>query len=143
AVVITHDVGIDRTLRTDWIGRIGLAALDLGVLGTRDEAVHPPGVDIGYRIVLPVRTAGVQIRGVVEGLLATAGRRIRNANCEAAVRVAWNSVRARIRTEVLIERSVLLHDHDHVLDLVDPDRNLRFLRRFRARVTRAECTREG
>ena len=35
------------------------------------------------------------------------------------------TVRARIRAEVGVERPVLLHDHDHVLDLVDAGRRRR------------------
>jgi hypothetical protein len=123
--VVAHDVWIRRALRADRVVRVLLAAFDLGRLGSPDEAVHTSPVDIGDRIGLSVRTPGVEIARVVEGLLATACRGIRRADRELAARSPRQAVRTGVGAEVLIEGAVLLHDQDHVLDLVDPRKVLR------------------
>jgi hypothetical protein len=84
-------------------------------LGTHDEPVHPAAVDVEDRVAVVVRAAGVAIGAVVVGPLAQATLRIGNAH---ALR---NPVCTGIRAEVGVERAVLLHDHDHVPDLVDAD----------------------
>ncbi len=50
---------------------------------------------------------------------ARAGGGIRDTGRELPV-LGGQPVRARVRAEVLVEAAVLLHDHDYVLDLVDP-----------------------
>ena len=67
-----------------------------------------------------VRAAGVDV-GVVERTARAARRRvgIGDADRRDAVRHR-DPVGARERPEVAVERAVLLHDHDDVLDLVDP-----------------------
>jgi hypothetical protein len=82
-----------------------------------------------------MRAAGVQVPRVVEGLLAPAGGRIRGAYGELAARRPGKAIRSGIRTEIVIERPVLLHDHDHVLDLVDARGRLG----LRTRGTRDAC----
>jgi hypothetical protein len=84
--------------------------------------VHLAAVDIGGCVRLAVRAPGVQVVRVVVRLLTTALDRIGNANCEVAVRRTGETVRSRIGAEVVIEGTVLLHDHDDVLDLVDTSR---------------------
>jgi hypothetical protein len=122
--VVAHHVWVLRALRADRVVRVLPAAPDARVLSARDEPVHPAVGDVGDRVRLAVRPAGVQVARVVERLLAAAGRGVRDADGEAAVGVPWKAVGAGIRTEVVIERPVLLHDDDHVLDLVDADRRL-------------------
>jgi hypothetical protein len=39
-----------------------------------------------------------------------------------------DAIGPRVRAEVAIERPVLLHHHDHVLDLVDPDESRDLMR---------------
>jgi hypothetical protein len=78
----------------------------------RDEAVHLAAVDVRDRVRLAVRASAVEVIPVVIGLDAGAGR-VRQAD------ILGQSIGARKGTEVAIEGAVLLHDHDHVLDLVD------------------------
>ena len=127
AVVVPHHVGVRRPLRADRVVRVLLAAPPPRVLGDRDEAVHPAAADVYGRVQLAVRAPGVQVVRVVIRLLADALGRIGHAHGEAAVRRPREAVRAGVRAEVVIERTVLLHDHDHVLDLVDRAGGLRGL----------------
>ena len=66
-----------------------------------------------------MRAAAVDERRVVERAVAPAGQRVGQAHGEVAV-AGGDPVRARIRAEVRVERAVLLDDHHHVADLVDP-----------------------
>src|SRR5204863_4163568 len=91
-----------------------VAAVAPALLRLSDEAVHLPAVDVGGRIVRAVRPATVDVRMIDERLDARAeASRIGNAD---ALR---NTVRTGVRAEVGVERSVLLHDHDDVPDVVD------------------------
>jgi len=81
-----------------------------------------------------VRTAAVQVVRVVERTDAAAVRGIRHAD------VRRDSVRARIRAEVGVERPVLLHDHDDVLDLVDAGRRRRLPLHDRALAARGRAS---
>jgi hypothetical protein len=112
--------------RCEQIGSFGfcLQPLPAGVLGLGDEAVHLPPRNVRGRIRLAVRAARVQVVRVVVRPLADVLRRIGHADRELAVRIAREAVGAGIRPEVVIEGAVLLHDHDHVLDLVNPDGSL-------------------
>ena len=65
-----------------------------------------------------MRPAAIDVADVVVGHLAETGLRIRHADVGAPV-VHRDPVRAGEGPEVGIERAVLLHDHDDVLDLVD------------------------
>jgi hypothetical protein len=123
-IVVAHDIGIRRALGADRVVGILLASPAPCDLRLSDEAVHLAPVDVGDRIRGAVRAAGVEIVRVVKRLLASTLQRIGDADCELAVRVAWQTVSPGIRAEVLIEGPVLLHDHDDVLDLVDRNRRL-------------------
>src|SRR5207302_7952462 len=90
-----------------------------GRLRLRNEAVHLAAADVGYRARLPVRAAGVEVARVVVRPLTVSLDWIGDAGCELPARRAGEAVGARIGPEVRIEGAVLLHDHDHVLDLVD------------------------
>ena len=68
--------------------------------------------------VLTVRASGIELIHVVVGATARA-LRIRDAGLEPPVRETRDAVRAREGAEVVIERAVLLHDEDQVLEVVD------------------------
>ena len=82
-----------------------------------DEAVHLAVVDVGDRVHLAVRAAAVDVGGVVVGTVAAAGR-VRHAD-RGHPMAHRDAVRPGIGAEVTVVRPVLLHDDDHVLDLVD------------------------
>jgi hypothetical protein len=113
--VVAHDVGraAGRTGRI-----VGILAGLGGVLGLGDETVHLPAIDVRRRVGGTVRAAVVEIGGVVIGPVAAAGRRVGYADGGDAV-AHRNAVGSGKGTEVAVERAVLLHDHDDVLDLVD------------------------
>src|ERR1700727_616692 len=73
---------------------------------------------------LHVRTAAIDQRRVVVRAHAAARAHVHRAHGRHAV-AARDAVGAREGPEVAVERTVLLHDHDEVLDLVDPGRELR------------------
>jgi len=114
AGVVAHHVGLVAAA-----GRVvGLRAPLATFLGLGDEAVHLAAVDVGDGIHLAVRSAAVDVVGVVVGRDALPRQGIRHADGEGAVGDR-QPVGARIETEIFVEGPVLLHDDDHVLDLVD------------------------
>src|SRR5262249_43372551 len=78
--------------------------------------------DVRNRAALPVRPAGVDVLGVVERADAIAVAGGLDADRGDAVRVHRDAVRAGERTEVVIEGTGLLHDHDDGADLGDGGR---------------------
>ena len=62
-----------------------------------------------------MRPAGIDITGIVVGFDTLAGLGIGSANRGHAV-LHGDAIRARIGAEVLVERTVFLHDDDNVLD---------------------------
>ncbi len=122
--VIAHDVRL--AARTP----LGLPALeDVGMvlapvadlLQRPDEPVHPRAVSVDRRAHRSVGATRVEAVRVVVGPSTDTGLRIGDADVDVAVRVPRESVRAGERAEVVIERAVLLHDHDDVGDVVDAD----------------------
>ena len=122
--VIPHDVRL--AARTP----LGLPALeDVGVvpasvadlLQRPDEPVHPRAVFVDRRAHQSVGTARVEPVRVVIGPSTDPGLGVGDAHVDVALRVPRESVRAGERAEVVIERAVLLHDHDDVGDVVDAD----------------------
>jgi hypothetical protein len=83
------------------------------LLGVGDKSIHPPAVDVGYRVGGAMWSAVVQIRRVVVGGHAAAVDRVRHADA------GWDPVGSREGPEVAVERAVLLHDDHDVPDLVD------------------------
>ena len=77
-----------------------------------------PPFDVGDRVGLAVRAAAVDVGGVVVGPGAPAAG-VRHAHRRLPV-AHRDAVRAGVGPEVAVERPVLLHHDDHVLDLVDP-----------------------
>src|SRR5262249_16679787 len=82
-----------------------------------DEPVHLPAVHIDGNIRHPMGTARVDV-GDEMVRSAAAASRFRHAHRRPAV-LHWDSRRAWVGSEVGVERAVLLHHDDHVLDLVD------------------------
>jgi hypothetical protein len=66
-----------------------------------------------------VLRAAVHLAGVVVRVLAAAGPRIVDADREVPV-LRGDPIGAGEGAEVRVERAVLLHDHHHVPDPVDP-----------------------
>ena len=129
-VVVAHDIDglAELAARTD---RVEMSAVcetlceptsvqKRGLGGERlaDEAVHPPAVDVATRVLWAVRTALVAEVRIVEGADAVVRKWVRHADVHAAV-PHRESVCPGVRAEVRIEGSVLLHDHDDVLDGVN------------------------
>ena len=114
-VHVAHDVGRAGACA----GRIKQGGATLfGVLGLADEAGHRSAGDVRGGVRLAVRTTGVGVGRHVERRVAAARGWVRDAHRRSAV-VHGNAVGTRISTEIRVERAVLLHDHDHMLDDVD------------------------
>ena len=103
-------------------GSVGSVTALLARLGLADEAVHLAAVDVARRVRIVVRSTTVDVGVIDVGRHARAVRRIGHAHGRLAV-LHRDPVGARKRTEVGVERPVLLHDHDDVLDLVDAGRD--------------------
>ena len=118
-VVVAHDVGVLRGERA--LGRVDVPVAEErpARLGPCDEARHAAPGDVAHRVDVVVRAAGVPVRGIVVGPPAAPVQRIGHAHGEPAV-TAREAVRTGVRAEVGVEGTVLLHDHDHVADLLDP-----------------------
>jgi hypothetical protein len=121
-VVPAHGVGLTEpprvggAVRAEGVGRaVRVVAFERG----RDEPVHGTAVDVPRSVELAVRAALVDQGRVVERLHAGADPRVRHADVGASM-PHRDAVRPGVRSEIGIEPEVLLHDHDHVLDLVDP-----------------------
>ena len=98
-----------------------------------DRAVHRAAVHVDDGGLLRVRSPLVE--GVRVVVRPTAGRaaRIGQARRERPVRSARDPVRAGERPEVVIERPVLLHDEDQMVDVVEPERRIHAVRPIRPR----------
>jgi hypothetical protein len=118
-VVVAHHVrlrGRERAERR--VGR-GHAAGDAAGPRLADEAVHLAAVHVAHGVQVLVRAAAVPVARVVVRVDADMRARVGHADREAAV-APRQPVGSRVRPEIGVERAVLLHDHDHVADLVDP-----------------------
>ncbi len=116
-VLVTHDVCLDG------VGAVGVDggdAASFSLFRLSDEAIHLSAIDVGGRTGAAVGPAPVLVRGVVVGTDAATVVRVRHAHRELAS-LPGQPIGAGVEAEVVIEAAVLLHDHDHVLDLVDPD----------------------
>ena len=119
-VVEPHDVGLSlrpvvlSAQRGGSVHRAREARVDR----RRDEAVHLSAVDIGPRCGLLMRTAVVPQPRVVIRRRACSHDWVRHARREVPV-LGREPVGTRERAEVVIERSVFLHDEDNVLDVVE------------------------
>jgi hypothetical protein len=90
--------------------------------GTCDEPVHLAAGDVGHGGGGVVLAADVDERRVVVRVVAAVRGRVRDADADAAV-PGREPDGAGVGAEVGVERAVLLHDHDNMLDLVDRGRD--------------------
>ena len=101
------------------------------------EPVHLAVVDVHHAAIeVVVRPAQILVVAVVVGVAARRSarrrrwmtehhtQRVQVADEKVAVR-SWNPIRAGVHAEVGVEGAVLLHDEDHMLDLVDAAGRLR------------------
>ena len=117
--VVPHHVGIAVVGTGEGVRiRAAVAGVSTGDLSV-DEAVHLAVVDVGDRRDRVVRPARVAVVHVVVGPLANVRQHVRDAAREPPRRRSGQALGSRGRPEVRVERPVLLHYHDHVLDLVD------------------------
>jgi hypothetical protein len=86
--------------------------------GAHHEAIHPAAIQISNRVPVAVWPSLVHEGRIVERTDAATDLRVGDAHGRAAVSHR-DPIGAGERTEVRIERPVLLHDDDDVLDLVD------------------------
>jgi len=82
-----------------------------------DEPVHCAAIDVGDGVVLAVRAAAIDVVEVVVGAGAATAD-VRHAHGRHPV-PHGDAVSSRIGSEVAVERPVLLHDDDHMLDFVN------------------------
>ena len=122
--VVPHDVGLSCGPASGLPARVVVGT----VLAAVADLLQRPHVPVHLTAVLgdprsdqPVRTAGVEQVRVVVRPLAMPGLGIGDADVDVSVRVSREAVGAGERAEVVIERTVLLHDHDDVRDVVDAD----------------------
>src|SRR4029077_10375899 len=97
---------------------VGIDAAALRRFRGGDEAVHSPAVDVRSGFGTSVRTAAVVVDVVGVRALTPPVLRIGYARGGFAVRHR-EPVGTRKGPEVAVERSVLLHDHDDMPDLVN------------------------
>jgi hypothetical protein len=116
AVVVAHHVGFAGDVADRVVG--DFAGRDAGLLRLFDEAVHRASIDVSQRGAFAVRPAVVDVDRAVVRSDAVPVHRIRHAHCRMPVGHR-DPVRPMERAEVAVKRTVLLHDDDHVLDLVD------------------------
>ncbi len=118
-VVVAHHVGCVRreraTRRVDVLDALEVVR----PARLADEAVHLAGAHVVHLVEVVVRPAAVAVARVVERAHTAVQGRVGHAHRRHTVSHR-NPVRARVRPEVGVEGAVLLHDHDHVPDLVDP-----------------------
>ena len=138
--VVSHHVGRGAGVAR---GIVDVEALGAALGAHSHEPVHLPASFVGDGIGHAVRAAAIDVGGVVVGP-GTRALWVRQAHRRRPV-LHGNAVRPWVGAEVVIERPVLLHDDDHVLDLVDARfvarrRRVRRPLHLRAPGTRGEAT---
>ncbi len=116
---VAHHVGL--LLGSEERRAVRVRTLGAPVLRRRervDEPVHRAAVDRGDGRALVVRTSLVALLGGSVDARPVAQDRVRDAVGRLAVLVA-EPVHSWVRTEVVIERAILLHDEDQVIELED------------------------
>ena len=114
-VVVSH--GIAAAGRTARGVGIRAAAPAASLRGAR-KAVHLAAIDVFDECLRVVGAAKIDVARIVIGPGARIRLQIRQANGEVSVARRY-PVGSRERSEVRIERSILLHDDDDVLDLMN------------------------
>src|SRR4029077_1867685 len=113
---VVGDVG-PHVVAHDLVGDALVTDRAAVLLGVGDEAVHLPAVHVHQAVGGLVRRAGILVLVVHERGNTLARHRIGHANGRHAA-LHRDPVGTRVDAEVGVERPVLLHDDDHVLDLV-------------------------
>ena len=117
--MIPHHVGTGGA----GAGRVSrIRATFLRRLRLSDEAIHLPTVDVARFVRVVVRSTTVHVRVIDVRRDALLGLRVVHADRWLAV-LHRDAVRARERAEIRVERAVLLHDHNDMLDLVNAGRH--------------------
>src|SRR5919199_4249310 len=116
-VVVAHDVRRCQRVANPLCELCSATAV-VG-FGNGDEAVHLPAVDVYYGVEGGVPAAAVDQLRVMIRFVATAGAGVGHTNGELTIFRARQAVGPGVGTEVVIKRTVLLHDHDDVPDLVE------------------------
>src|SRR5260370_1040587 len=78
-----------------------------------DKAAHLSPIDVGGCITRTVWATGILIVWIMKGFHTLVRRRVGHAH------IRGDAVRTRKCAKVRIERTVLLHNHNHVLDFVN------------------------
>src|SRR5215218_7821953 len=114
-VVKTHDIWgcIRRTKKGVLCSTTARTRLSDG-----NKAVHLAAVDVCRTCGGAVQTAAVDQRRIVVRLIATTSAGVRHTNGELTIFCTWQALGTRVGAKVAIKRTVLLHDHDDVLDLI-------------------------
>ena len=65
-----------------------------------------------------MRSAAVDQRRIMVRLIATTSAGVRHTNGELTIFCAWQALGTRVGAKVAIKRTIFLHDHDDVLNLI-------------------------
>src|SRR5215217_5542751 len=87
-------------------------------LSSGNKAVHLAAVDVCRTCGGAVRSAAVDQRRIMVRLIATTSAGVRHTNGELTIFCARQALGTRVGAKVAIKRTVFLHDHDDVLDLI-------------------------
>src|SRR5712691_9495704 len=127
-IMVAHDVGRGRV----GAGRvIGVGAASAGFLGLGLETVHLPAIDIGDGVSLPMRAATVAVIWVVIWPYTLVCLWIGHANGRNSI-LHGDTICSRICPEVGVERAVLLHNYNNMLNLMHATAAIVGLARIRA-----------
>jgi hypothetical protein len=109
-IVIAHDIRHLAHAPTSFLGSL-----------RGDKAIHSAAVDVSDCCLRTVRAALVEVLRVVERRNTAMRYRIGHTDGRTSM-VHGDAVRPWEGSEVVVEGAVLLHDHDHMLNLLEADR---------------------
>ncbi len=114
-VMVSHHIRlpIPTARRGIWVDTTSLS-----IFGLRDETIHLPMIDISSGVWRSMWSPMIQVLCIMIGSHTLARQWIVDTHCGHAI-LHWNAICTWIRAEVAVERSILLHNHDDMLDFVD------------------------
>src|SRR6266851_1309887 len=112
-IVVAHHVGLAVLAARRVLGRSARLAAARMLLG--DKPVHLPAINVDGCLAFAVRPTEVTVVGIVVRAYAQTGSWVGYADARDPV-LHGDAVRAWKSAEVGIERAVLLHDDNYVLD---------------------------
>src|SRR5215212_3450891 len=114
-VVKTHDIWgcIRRTKKCVLCCTTARTRLSSG-----NKAVHLAAVDVCRTCGGAVRSAAVDQRRIMVRLIAATSAGVRHTNGELTIFCAWQALGTRVGVKVAIKRTILLHAHDDVCNLL-------------------------